>query len=331
MIVPKKLQPGSKVGVISPSREIIPEWEEQFHNAIREVEEKLQLEVIIGKHVFAQLPYSAGTVEQRLEDFHTMVEDESIDAVIFSIGGKIAIQMLEYIDWDLVKKNPKIYTGISDASTLLVPISAKANLITYYGVEFIKVWGKGISDYELSNIKATFFGKGDVNETLKANQNREAVWDKLDKKVLRNEKWQILRKGKATGRIMGGLLTPIFTLDNTQFLPDLENTLLFLETYSGNSETLHQQFESMKLKGVFEKIKGLILGMQREHFLLRGKKRERPLQDVILEVTNEYDFPIVYIPEIGHCVRNLIMPIGVETTIDTSKEHFLRFNQNTVT
>lgn len=330
MIIPKKLIKGSKVGIVSPSREIIPKWKELFNNAVREVEEKLHLNVVVGKHVFEQLPYSAGTVEQRLEDFHNMVADTAIDAVIFSIGGKMVIQMLDHIDWNLVKKNPKIYTGISDSATLLLPIAAKAHIATYYGVEFIKVWGYGISDYELANIKATFFGQVDVNKTLKPNPKREVVWDILDKKKVRQERWQVFRKGKATGKLIGGVLTAFFTLDNTPYLPNLENALLFLETYSGNSETLHQQFESLKLKGVFEKIQGLILGRQREHFLSQGDRRERPLQDIILEVTKDYNFPIVYIPDIGHCVRNLIMPIGIEATLNTSFKKFLKFDQNTV-
>lgn len=330
MLLPKRLHKGDTIGIISLSRELKSEYKPLFENAVSEVEKKLDLKVKIGKNVWNKNVYSAGTAQEKVDDLHGMFLDKDIKAIISSIGGKMAIEMLELIDWEIVRNNPKIFIGISDASTLMYPLFAKCKLASYYGCEFIKVWGRGISDYELSSIKAVLFGDGDVNETIYPNENRESVWGDLDEKRLKNLKWEVFRAGKAKGKLLGGAITMTFNLWDTEYIPDFSDAIVFLESYSGNSEKLHQQFESLKLKGLFNKINGLILGFQREHFVKEEEERERDLKDIVIEVTKDYDFPIVYIPDIGHCIRNILMPIGVNMTLDTTADRMLKFDERPV-
>lgn len=325
MIIPKRLKVGDTIGLVSPSRELKTGWKQLFHNAVGEVEEKLGLKVRLGKYVWEKHFYSAGTPAERVRDFHSMVKDKDIKAIILTIGGKSAIHLLEHLNWDLIRENPKIITGISDSTTILAPITEKTGLITYHGTEFIKTWGLGLSKFEVNNIKATWFN-GNPNKTVKHNKD----WSILKPTDVKESTqiWQVFRHGKASGRLCGGNITCTMFLDGTEYGNDYSNKILILEAYDWKDESLHAGLNALRLRGVFKQIKGLILGYMYNH-LVEETERNRPLRDIVLEVTDGYDFPIMYIPDIGHCVRNILMPIGIQATIDT-KRLKLKFNERTV-
>lgn len=133
IIRPPKLHKGDRVGIISPSQSLFGR-KEKFEKAVQVFAEQLGVEVVVAPHALGQYYYSSGTTEERLSDFHLMLKDPSIKAIIFSVGGNTAIDLLEGLDYELIKQNPKIIAGISDATTLLNPIFLKTGLITFLGL-----------------------------------------------------------------------------------------------------------------------------------------------------------------------------------------------------
>ncbi len=129
IIKPKKLQKGDTVAIVSPSNAVPEELKEKFNNGVKFLE-SLVLKVKIGKNALGRYYYSSGTVEERLSDIHEAFADKSVKAVIMSIGGNTANNLLDGLDFNLIRKNPKIFLGISDATTLLDPIFSKTSLIT---------------------------------------------------------------------------------------------------------------------------------------------------------------------------------------------------------
>ncbi|MFZ3077006.1 MAG: S66 peptidase family protein [Candidatus Aenigmatarchaeota archaeon] len=316
IIKPRRLQKGDTVAIVSPSGGVPEELKIQFDNGIKFLE-SLGLKVKIGKNALGRYYYSSGTAEERLSDIHEAFSDKSVKAVIMSIGGSTANNLLDWLDFDLIRKNPKIFSGISDGTTLLDTIFAKTGMITFHGPDLIFGFGLPMSGMFKENLINTWF-EGKVGQ-LQPNPN----WKGLDK-LNKDEKykgWQCVRKGKASGKLIGGNITCLANLDNTPFRPDYKNSILFLEAYAVSVEELDMTFTHFRQAKVFDEINGLILG----HFYgshMEDKKQDREVKDVILEVTKKYSFPILEIGEVGHNVENYIIPIGCQATIDTEKKHF---------
>ncbi len=315
IIKPKKLQKGDTVMIVSPSNSVPKILKSQFDNGIKTLED-MGLTVSIGKNVLGRYHYSSGTTEERLSDIHEAFADDNIKAVIMSIGGNTANHLLDGLDFDLIKENPKIFSGISDGATLLDPIFSKTGLVTYHGPDLIFGFGLPISPMVKENLMKTWFG-GKVGQ-LAPNSN----WSGLDE-LNKNEEykgWQCIRNGRATGRLVGGNTTCLTNFDSTQFRPNYNNSILFLESFAPSAKELDRVFTHFRQTRIFEEINGLILG----YFFGAAvdKNQSRAVRDVILEVTKEYDFPILEIGEIGHNVENYIIPIGCQTTIDAEKKYF---------
>jgi len=315
-IKPKKLQKGDTVAIISPSSAVPEEFKKNFNSGVKFLE-GLGLKVKIGKNVFKRHYYSAGTVKERLNDIHEAFGDKKIKAIIMSIGGSTANNLLDGLDFELIKRNPKIFLGISDGTTLLNPIFSKTGLVTFHGPDLIFTFGLPMSKVIKKNLIKTLFD-GNVGE-LCPNPN----WKGLDE-LNKNEKyhgWQCVRKGKASGKLIGGNITCLTNLDNTKFRPNYKNKILFLEAYELNIEELDMLFTHFRQTKVFDEINGLILG----HFYgsrMQDKKQDRKVSEVILEITKNYSFPILEIGELGHNVENYIFPIGCKVTIDSNKKYF---------
>lgn len=288
----------------------------QFDAGVRFLE-SLGLKVKIGKNALGRYYYSSGTAEERLSDIHKAFADKSVKAIIMSIGGETANHLLNGLDFELIRKNPKIFSGISDGTTLLDPIFSKTGLVTYHGPDLIFTFGQPMSPIIKENLIKTWF-EGKVGQLLS-----NPDWKGLDK-LNENEKyqgWRIVRMGKASGRLIGGNIGCLVNLNGTEFKPDYKKSILFLEAYEINIERLDQIFTHFRQTKVFDEISGLVLG----HFYgshMKDKNQDREIKDVILEVTKNYFFPILEIGEIGHNVENYIMPIGCQATIDAEKKYF---------
>ncbi|MDP3056979.1 MAG: LD-carboxypeptidase [bacterium] len=316
IIKPKKLQKGDMVAIVSPSGGVSEELKNQFNSGIKFLE-NLGLKVKISKNALGRYYYSSGTTEARLSDFHEAFRDKEVKAVIMSIGGTTANNLLDGLDFDLIRRNPKIFLGISDGTTLLNPIFSKTGLITYHGPDLIFTFGLPVSPVIKENLVKTLFeGKGG-----QLSPNPE--WKGLDK-LNENEKyqgWRTVRPGKANGRLIGGNIACLENLDNTEFRPDYKKVILFLEAYMVKIEDIDMTLTHFRQAKIFDEISGLILG-QFYGSHMADKKQDREVRDVILEVTKNYFFPILEVGEIGHNVENYIIPIGCRATVDAERKYF---------
>jgi muramoyltetrapeptide carboxypeptidase len=305
-IKPQRLRPGDTVGIISPSEPIV--FKNEFHAGIKELE-KLGLKVLLGKNVFKKYGgYMAGTIEQRLSDLHSMFRNPKVKAILVSGGGFCVNQILPSVNYSLIKNNPKIIMGYSDITVLINAIYAKTGLVTFHGpsVELsIANWQKFTKD---SFVKAVFHPKPIG-------------------KVPGLTSWKVFKRGKATGRLLGGNLSVLRTLIGTKFNPDWKNSILLWEDCNLTYEDLDHFITHLKLTGIFEKIVGMAIGYTKnfkkieEESGLERKTFFSP-KKIILERTHEYHFPIISGVEFGHGKDQLVIPIGVQATIDTSRQLF---------
>ena len=121
------------------------------------------LTVSYGKYVDELDDFKTTTVEHRLEDLHDAFADPKVQAIIPERGGSSANQLLKHTDFDLIKKNPKIFCGLSDITELAIAIYAKTGLVTYYGPHFTMIGAIKLVDHSIENMKETFLSDKPVH------------------------------------------------------------------------------------------------------------------------------------------------------------------------
>lgn len=307
---PTKLRPGDLVGICSPSGTITHK-QELFAKARVNFEQATGLKTVVAPNAFAKHFYSAGTGEERLADFHGLIANPDVKAIIFSAGGDTAIDLLPRLDFDLIRKNPKIMAGISDATTLLSAITATTGLITFLGLEWLD-FAEHAMTYELESIKKAWF-KGTVG-MVEGNPR----WRDLHNTPTTYKSWQMIRGGAAEGQLIGGNAESFIQLLGTSYEFLLPESILFLETYKLPKKQIHKLLMQLKLRGVFENVRGMIVGycLDCDNPEIRGN--EQPIEDLVREITADFDFPIMHLGEIGHYVENFLQPLGVKVRVDAT-------------
>lgn len=290
-----RLKYGDTIGVISPSKPIT-ENEKQCFEKGKKILNDMGFNVELGKHVYtATLGYSA-TKEEKAEDINSMFLNKNIKAIFSSAGGENSFTCLDLIDYEIIKKNPKIIYGMSDATIYLNAIYTKTDLVTFHQSDVMS----------FSELEKNLFEKQDFIRRL---VNGEIG------KIQHNTKWKCLREGIAEGIIVGGNIKAIVNLLNTEYMPDLKDKILFLEAYkkSTSFELVDCYFCLLKYHGVFEQIKGLWIGYY------EGDTEEIKVEDVMMNHLKEYTFPILKCDDFGHNCANVVIPIGAKVKLDAKK------------
>lgn len=292
-MISNKLEAGQKIGILSPSDPIENLENKQFNDGIQFLE-KLGFKIIKGKHLNPKSP------QEKAEDLHYLFSNKEVDAIICSQGGDSAEEVLPHINWEIIKDNPKIFLGISDITVLLNSIYHKTGLITFHGNDIKYGFGRNPSDYDKKEFVERLI-EGKIGEI---NPNRES------KKI---------REGKAKGKLLGGNIRCLLKLADTEFWPNFEDSILILEAYHLTEENCLKYFKKLKELGVFDKIKGVVVGF------IYGMQVENPkskqMENILLDFTKDYDFPILKVNNFGHNCPNTTLPIGcqVELNADDKK------------
>ncbi|MFW9974326.1 MAG: LD-carboxypeptidase [Candidatus Thorarchaeota archaeon] len=318
VIKPDRLHVGDTVGVFSPSW--LVDKRQKFDQGVEKLR-SLGLKVKLAEHTFSQHYYSAGTREERLEDFHSLWADPEVKMVLMSQGGSTANQLLDGIDYDMLRRDPKILSGISDGTTLLNAVYAKAGIVTYHGPDVIWTFGLKMTPQVEKNIISTFFDGKPIR--LEPNEN----WEHQLKPDLKYPGWRCLREGKATGKLVGGHIRVLANTILAGYGPDFENTILFLEGTDNVART-HSYITALRLRGIFDSVAGVILGWFDESEL-EETELNRPISEMFVEETKDYDFPVMEIGELGHNLENYVLPIGCQATVDATEKR-ISIDESTV-
>jgi len=287
----KQLKKGDTVGIISVSS---PVSKNVLQKSI-EYLENIGFAVKTGKNVLASNGYMAGSIEQRIEDFHNMLKDNTVKAIFCSYGGTSAIQLLPYIDYNLFKDNPKIFVGLSDPSILSIALNTKTNIPTFHGPTGYNFGEGGMTQYT-------------ENYFLKVLTNNAPLG------IISESKWECIKDGKSEGIVIGGNLSILQTLLGTEYEPDWENKILFWEDLFVEPHIIDSILTQFKISGIFDKINGMIIGT-----LVECNEEEfeitESITDIIKRITKEYSFPIISNVDLGHTDNKQTIPIGTKITM----------------
>ena len=295
MILPERLKRGDAIGVIAPSNPIIGDNIEELEQA-RKMVEKDGFKVKYSKNIFSNTNGYSATAKEKAEDINKMFADEEIKMIWCAKGGENSNSTFEYIDYELIKQNPKIICGYSDITSLTNMITEKTGLVTFCGTNF-KTIATDETDYSYKEALKRF-----VDGSLEIGQA--------------GEKYYTIQEGIAEGELIGGNLSLIRGMVSGAYSIDFTDKILFLEElgFETGPALASNYLCYMKQNGVFDKIKGLWIGNY-EHE--SGIALEKIIMDVL---GDEYKFPIIKSNNFGHTETKTVIPIGIKAKINTTKD-----------
>ncbi len=294
-MIPEKLKKGDIVGVIAPSNVITDDRMEAINNS-KELIEKAGYKVKFSKNFRANSKSFGASAKEKAEDINEMFKDKEIKAIFSATGGENANITLDYIDYDIIKQNPKIICGFSDTTTLINVIYEKTGLVTFHGANF-----KSFTSWE------TEYG---FKEVIKRFEKANIELGNPD------EEYKTIKAGQAEGILIGGNLSLTTALICGKYSMNFKDKILFLEElgYETNPERASAYLYKMKQNGVFNQIKGIWLGNYTHESNIQ-------IENILLDVLeNEYNFPIIKSENFGHIDKKIVIPVGTIARIDTTKD-----------
>lgn len=314
-IIPEKLQKGDKVMVIAPARGIKIIGQDARDIAKSRLE-SLGLKVVFAPNTIDEnWDYmGSSSIQKRVEDIHTAFSDKSVKAVMTIIGGANSNQLLKYLDYELIKNNPKIFCGFSDITALENAILSKTGLVVYYGPHFSSLGMKYGCDYTFAHFAKMLVTNG--KDTITPSEIwSDDLWflDQEKREFEANEGYWNIRSGSAQGTIIGGNLGTFNLLLGTEFRPSFpQDTILFIEDTEGCSlPEFERNLQALIHQPDFKNVKALVIGR-----FQKGSKVTREGLEFILNTKAELkDLPILANVDFGHTAPLLTIPLGGTATL----------------
>lgn len=340
MIKPERLKRGDKVAVVSLSKGML--GEKRFIHILDIARDRLEgeygLEVIVMPNALKGISWLYDHPEARAKDLMNAFRDTSVKAVICAIGGDDTIRLLPYIDFDVIKNNPKIFMGFSD-TTVNHFMMYKAGLVSYYGGSLMNNWGEyvEINPYTKNALEKAFFEPSERFEITPAGfqsfEDKKVWWSSENAGIKRPIEldpngYEVLQgSGKVSGRLLGGCIETFAYLIGTSLWPSLEEwrgKILFVETSDGESGNEYPEslfvwiLRNLAAQGVLDVISGIIMGKPP----LREKYDDykQLLLDAVSTEAGRKDIPIIYNVNFGHAYPIGIIPYGLECELDCDKK-----------
>ncbi|MDB4837934.1 LD-carboxypeptidase [Marinomonas sp.] len=317
MMIPEKLKINDEVRVIAPSRSL-----SIISDDVRALANKrfaaLGLRLSFSQHCEVMDEFSSSSIEQRVADLHEAFLDKNVKAIFTVIGGENVNQILKYIDYSIVKDNPKIICGYSDTTALSNALFHKTGLITYSGPAYSTLGMLKGLDYSLKYIEKCLF-LTNAYEVRNPEEWSDDPWyiDQENRTFYPDSGIKVLHDGPTDGTIIGGNLCTLNLLQGTEFMPSLDDAVLFIEddelTFPANFD---RDLQSLIHQKDFHKVKAIVIGK----FQMASNMTDVLLQKIITSKTELASIPILYNVSFGHTTPHITFPIGGRVTIDTKSE-----------
>lgn len=335
---PKKLNKGDTVAIVSLSSGTAGDelFKHRYELGKKRLEEVFGLKTITMPNALKGSEYLSKHPEARAKDLMDAFKDNNIKGIICNIGGVDTVRLLPYIDFDIIKNNPKIFMGYSD-TTVNHFMMYKAGLTSYYGPSVMCEFAENaeMHEYTKKYIKEILF---DNKENIKITSSPEWTSEFLDwcnvdydtvKRKMQKEEhgYEILQgKGVVEGELLGGCFDVFPMFIGTDIWPKKEewkNKILFLETSEDEvpPDYIEYYLRNLIAQGIIDEINGIVIGKpQNEKFYEEYKEVYKTL---IVEEANRPDLPILYNVNIGHTAPMCIFPLGQKIKIDLDKKEIV--------
>ncbi|MDD4066665.1 MAG: LD-carboxypeptidase [Clostridia bacterium] len=340
MIKPKKLNLGDKIAIVSLSWGGIGDKDliHKYYIAKERLEKEFGLEVITMPNALKGIEFIYNHPELRAKDLLDAFMNNSIKAVFCSIGGDDSIRLLPYINYDILKNNPKIFMGYSD-TTISHFMLNKAGLVSFYGPSVMAEFGEYVKmfDYTKSAVKNILFEnvKGYEVKSSEYWSNDFVSWKEeninVQKKLIKEEHgYEVLSgSGIIKGKLLGGCLDVFPMMLETEIWPNKDewkDKIMLLETSEDqmSPECLLCYMRNLGVQGILNNIKGIVVGKPKD------EKYYEEYKEMYLRLLKEFNcenLPIIYNINIGHAFGMGILPLGIEYEINLDNKT-IKFNES---
>jgi len=302
LIQPPYLKQGDTVAIVAPSG-ILKNREDEINKAIALLK-SWGLQVVVGKHLYSKANHFAGTDGERCEDFQNAMDDPKISAIWCARGGYGAVRILDQLNFEKLKQHPKWLIGYSDI-TALHNAFHNEGFESIHGLMCVSL-AKDFDDikHSVETFKSVLFGTP-VHYILKGSTYNKS--------------------GTATGQLVGGNLTMLHTMLGSKTSIDTSGKILFIEEIGEYKYHIDRMLQSLKRAGYFEDCKGVIVG-DMTRLRKNTTKWGCSIEQLILDVLKEYDFPVAFNMHAGHEKDNRAMILGrnIKFTVN-SKQSSIQF------
>lgn len=278
------LNKGDKIGIISCSNGLSIK-NKKLIDELQLNLKSLDIEMVEGDTLYAkEYNLFSGTGEEKARALEKLFLDKDIKMIFDISGGDLANEVLDFLDFNLIKENPKPFFGYSDLTVLLNAIYSQCH-ITTYNYQLRNLIGK-FKEEQMKNFKASFIeGKEDIF-------NLDYEW---------------INGSYLEGIVVGGNIRCLLKLAGTKYMPDFKDKILFLESFSGNSAKMVTYITQYKNLGVFNEVKGIILG---EFTEMERENLKPDIVEILKRVIGEINIPILKTRDLGHGADAKCIPIG---------------------
>lgn len=333
LILPRRLCPGDTIGIVSPSAGLAGLFPHRVEQGVRMLE-KMGFRVIFSEHARDCDGWASSSPEHRAQDIHNMFADSDVKLILSAIGGNHSNQVLKHLDFDLIKKNPKIFVGYSDITVLHHAFASQANLRTYYGPCLVSEFGEypETLHYTESWFQKVLMSENPANRIDPPTGWTDEFLDWFAKEDLERPRtmqphkgYEWWRSGAAHGPIWGGAIPSINHLAGTKYWVDPAGSIFFIDIPEGAPGQRMAQSEidsylaDLDNLGVFKNISGLIIGRPYRY----GDEEANVLKEMIRRYTEGTDYPILYNVAIGHTAPIITVPLGMQTILDSTLDSFV--------
>ncbi len=303
MIRPPYLKQGDTVAIISTARKVS---KAEVKPAV-DILKSWGLNVQFGKNLFKEENQFSGSDEQRTEDFQKALSSKTVQAILFARGGYGTVRVIDHVDFKRFLKNPKWLIGFSDITVIHSHVHRHCEMETMHSPMSLNI--PKLNPSSLGVLKATLFGE----RLSYSSSKQQASSEKLN------------RKGKATGVLVGGNLSVLYSTIGSASDIDTAGKILFIEDLDEYLYHIDRMMMNLKRSGKLENLAGLIVGGMsdmRDNEIPFGKTAE----EIIAETVAEYSFPVLFGFPAGHLQNNYPLILGREATLNVTDKMELTFS-----
>ncbi|MEZ5042904.1 MAG: LD-carboxypeptidase [Saprospiraceae bacterium] len=299
----QRLRSGQTVGLITPGSYIA---DEALEKAVTNLE-NLELKVLLGKHARAKRGYTAGTDQERLADLHAMFADREVAAIWCARGGYGCSRLLPYLDYKLIRKNPKLLIGYSDITALLNAIYERTGLVGIHG----PVGASEPTAYTVDQLQKVLM-EGMTPYTIR-------LCEENQKETATEFEAYTIREGEAQGRLVGGNLSLMAAMAGTAYQPNTKGCLVFLEDVGEKPYRIDRMLTQVRQSYHLESAAGIALGIFAD-CEADADDLSLSLKECLNDRLGDLGIPVMYGFSFGHIANQCTLPIGINARMRTADQ-----------
>ena len=335
LIIPSHLAPGDKVAAVSLSWGGAgdPKYHPRYRAGVQALERNFGVQVVEMSNTLKGPAFIYNNVRARADDLHQAFADPDIKAVISCVGGDDSIRIIDHVDFDLLRKNPKAFIGFSD-STITHFICLKAGLRSYYGPALMTnlAGGNGPHPYLVDAVRKTLFSEspiGPVEPSTGGWTYEDLSWvvPGANSQLFPELPWTFIQGQTAvTGRLLGGCTEALPVINGTSLWPSgdtWDGAILFLENFgeATSPDVLLKTLRNWGAQGLLGRLNGILFGRPNSV----PAERFGQYDEVLIKAAREYgrpDLPVITRMDFGHTDPTFVIPYGARARIDPGKKTF---------